>query len=204
MTEKKLEQFTFGKSPACVYLVALINQAGVYKYRKLHTKQQELNHLLGELFQAYQQGNLTLKSTLHLINIKKIEVRKKLEEMKKKHIFKAKTKEEKEQENTILNVFTNVIMMEFKKIQRELQYYHIARIKSEQQARAYSHRDGTPNFGTYKVQGFINSLPYQAEVIISTEHSPKITLSTNFVDPINNEVLFKRHNARMKRRNKKF
>ncbi len=200
----QLEQFTFGKSPACVYLVALINQGNIKKYRKLHTRHQELNAILNELLDAYQTQSISLKTFLHLLNIKKKEVRDNIDTLKELMLSKAVTIEEKNKTTTLLNVYENVMMMEFKKLQRETQFYHIAKIKSEQQARSLARNNNSPNVGTYEVQGHAQELPYQATVTLSTSHAPIIIVKTTFVDTVNDEVLFKRHNARMQRRNKQY
>lgn len=201
---KKLDKGTFGNSPACFYLVDLINGNPIYlkRMKRLHTKHQKLNQTLNEIVNAYRNKALSLSTARHLITLKQGDCKTNIIVLREFEIHTAETDKEKEDVNLLINVFENVMMMEFKKILRELHYYHLVEIKSIKKASAFAKKMNTPNFGTYVVQGEANDSSFKAEVTLDYRDAPKVVIKSEFIDRINSNYLNVKHSMRMENRQK--
>lgn len=198
---KKLDKFTFGNSPACILLVDLINKLDPVKYGRLHSKQQALNRSLNELMQAYLNKQISASNLLKIIKLMREDMKQRIQKIKDNDKEIYATDEEKKLQSDIFNVFSNVIMMSFKKLIREITYHNCVYIRSLDKARAMAKKLKRPGEGEFLISGYYGVIPYQSSVVLKQGQKPQVVITSKFEDTINNEVLFEKHYARMKRKN---
>lgn len=197
----QLEKFTFGKSPACLLLVDLINKLDPAKYRKLHTRQQSINRDLHELTKAYINNNISANTFLHIINMMRKEFKNDIANIKKADSTVYPTEQEMKIKKDIYDVFSNVVAMSFKTLLRELDYHKAVHKSCSDKIRSMAKKNKTTKEFSYTFNGYHKDIPYTANVTFTHGQNPQISITSTFNDTITNELLFQRHYKRMKRKN---